>query len=94
MRRKTTRVQLLWHVAGVIHHVSEAITRVQTDNYAEALHHAIKAGGHLCSLVMARETIKSAGGLLSIRIKQLASRLLHQLRRHIRNQQSRHDDDR
>lgn len=94
MRRKTNPVQLLWHVAGAIHQISEAITKAQTGNHAEALHHAIKASGHICSLAMEWKTIRSAGGLLSIRIKRLCSRLSLQLRRRIRSQRSRHDNER
>lgn len=94
MRRKTNPVQLLWHVARAIQEIIEVVTTLQTDNYAEALHHAIKAGGHLGSLMMARETIKSAGGQISIRIKRLTFCLFQQLRRRIRNLQSRNDDDR
>lgn len=94
MRRKTNPVQLLWHVARAIHEISEVATTLQIDNYAEALHHAIKAAGHLSSLVMARETIKSVGGQLSVRIKHLSVRLFQQLRRRLRSLQSRNDDDR
>lgn len=94
MSRKTNPVQLLWHVAGAIHQITEVITKIQTDNYSEAVHHAIKASGHLVSLVMGWKTLKTAGELIWIRARRFYSRLYHQLRNRIRSQQSRHDDDR
>lgn len=94
MSRKTNPVQLLWHIVRAIHEVSEVVTALQTENYPDAIHHAIRTAWHLGSLVMARKTIQTEGKKLSAHIKRLGTHLIQQLRHRLRSLLSRNDDNR